>query len=198
MRVSLWVLVVACFGAAIACNATPPPEEFRTTATIKDIMDAIVDPSADFLWDSVETIVSKAGIEEKAPHTDDEWKAVHRRAIELVEASNLLLIKGRHVAKAGEKSENKNVELEPEEIEKLINGDRKSFTAFALALHDAAVPALAATEARNAEALSDAGEGIDKACENCHLKYWYPNGGPPTGAVLSPRHIGGGEDIPRK
>ena len=41
-----------------------------------------------------------------------------------------------------------------------------------------------------AEGLSEAGEAIDTACENCHLKYWYPNGGPPAGPVLSPREIG--------
>ena len=43
-----------------------------------------------------------------------------------------------------------------------------------LALPDAAVPALKATESRDPKALLDAGEGIDTACENCHLKYWYP------------------------
>jgi hypothetical protein len=177
-------------GAALACNTTRQPEELRATATIKDIMDSIVDPSADALWDSVATVVTADGVEERAPKTDEEWAAVRRHAVQLVEASNLLLIQGRHVAKPGEKSQNQKVELEPEEIERLINNDRKSFTRLALGLHDAAVPAFNAIEARNARGLSDAGEGIDTACENCHLKYWYPNGGPPSGPVLSPRQIG--------
>ena len=53
---------------AAACSApapAPPPAKteppFRTTATIKDIMDSMVDPSADYLWESVATIVTKAG-----------------------------------------------------------------------------------------------------------------------------------------
>jgi hypothetical protein len=190
MRPSLWLLVLGCFGAALACNTTRQPEELRPTATIKDIMDSIVDPSADALWDSVATVVTADGVEERAPKTDEEWAAVRRHAVRLVEASNLLLIQGRHVAKPGEKSQNQKVELEPEEIERLISNDRKSFTRLALALHDAAVPAFKAIEARNARGLSDAGEGIDTACENCHLKYWYPNGGPPSGPVLSPRQVG--------
>jgi len=42
-------------------------------------------------------------------------------------------------------------------------------------LHDATMPALQAIDAKNADGLLDAGELIDNACENCHLKYWYPN-----------------------
>jgi cytochrome c556 len=41
-------------------------------------------------------------------------------------------------------------------------------------LHDAGMKALAAIDKKDADALSDAGETIDEACEQCHLKYWYP------------------------
>ena len=37
------------------------PLKFRTTATIKDLMDSVVDPSSDYLWESVATIVTKKG-----------------------------------------------------------------------------------------------------------------------------------------
>lgn len=144
-------------------------------------MDSEVDPSADYLWDSVATIVSKQGTEERRPRTDEDWKKVRRSAITLVEATNLLLMDGRKVAKPGEKSENPGIELGPEEIQAVIDGDRASFVKFAHGLNDAAMKALAAIDARNADALSDAGESIDEACEQCHLKYWYP----PNAAELS-------------
>jgi len=32
-----------------------------------------------------------------------------------------------------------------------------------------------AIEKKDVEGLLNSGDGIDKACENCHLKYWYPN-----------------------
>lgn len=166
-------LVGASALIAIACNRTPPPP-LQPEATIKDIMDSMVDPAADVLWQSVATIVSAAGTEERQPRTDDDWKMVHRNAVILVEATNLLKMEGRHVAKSREKSENPGIELEPEQMEKLINDDRPAFIKFAQALHDAALPALRATEDRNVTALLDAGETIDTACENCHLKYWYP------------------------
>ncbi|HYR43771.1 MAG TPA: hypothetical protein VER98_12145, partial [Terriglobia bacterium] len=77
-----------------ACNAKPPQAaqqegDFRPTATVKDIMDSLVDPGSDVLWDSVETVVSAKGTEEKAPHTDEEWKNVRNHAIMLLEATNL-------------------------------------------------------------------------------------------------------------
>jgi cytochrome c556 len=188
MNILLRMVLLVCCGAVACSNDSGP--EMRPTTTIKDIMDSIVDPSADALWESVATIVTLEGTEERAPKTDEEWAAVRRHAVRLVEASNLLLIKGRHVAKPGEKSEKENIELAPEEIESLINKDRATFERLAAALHDAALPALRAIDAKNAKGLADAGEGIDVACENCHMKYWYPNGGVPQGPVVSPRRIG--------
>jgi hypothetical protein len=176
----LFLLTAAVFLVA-ACNSTPTTvqapagPQFRLTASIKDIMDSIVDPSADVLWESVATIVSAKGTEERRPRTDEEWATVRRNAIRLLEATNLLVMEGRHVAKPGEKSENPGIELEPEQMEKLINDDRASFIKFAQGLHDATMPALKAIDDKNADGLLDAGELIDNACENCHLKYWYPN-----------------------
>jgi hypothetical protein len=176
MRRFLWLFFagVSLF-IVVACNKTTRSESpLRTTATIKDIMDSMVDPSADVLWGSVATIVNAKGTEERQPRTDEEWTTVRRQAIVLVEATNLLIMEGRHVAKPGEKSENPGIELQPEQIEKVIADDRQAWINFAHGLHDAALPALRATETKNAQALLDAGEAIDTACENCHLKYWYP------------------------
>jgi len=165
---------------AAACSApapAPPAKKeppFRKTATIKDIMDSMVDPSADFLWESVATIVTKKGTEERRPRTDDDWKMVRRAAITLVEATNLLIMDGRAVAKPGEKSENPGIELSPEAIRRVMDDDPDTLVKLAGGLHDAGMKALAAIDAKNADALSDAGEVIDNACETCHLKYWYP------------------------
>src|SRR6185436_11781457 len=175
----LFLLTAAVFLVA-ACNSTPTTvqapagPQFRLTATIKDIMDAIVDPSADVLWESVATIVSAKGTEERRPRTDEEWANVRRNAIRVIEGANLLVMEGRHVARPGEKSENPGIELEPEQMEKLINDDRATFIKNAKGLQDATLPALKAIDAKNAEGLLDAGEAIDMACETCHLKYWYP------------------------
>ena len=168
------LLAVACSSPQSAAPPKPAQPEFMVSGTIKDIMDGVVDPSADFLWESVATIVTKKGTEERRPRTDAEWKEVRRRAIALIEGPNLLIMEGRKVAKAGEKSENPGIELGPEEIQQVIDADRTTFIQRAHALQDAGLKALAAIDKKDADALSDAGETIDEACEQCHLKYWYP------------------------
>jgi hypothetical protein len=158
------------------CKAPDPEPPFATTAaTIKDLMLSIIDTNADVVWLSVSTVHSEKGTIETQPRTDEEWAAVRHGALALAEASNLLMMPGRRVARPGEKSETPGVELEPEEMDVLINKDRNAWNARAKELHDAAMAVLAAAEARNAEKVFELGDGIERACENCHSQYWYPN-----------------------
>jgi hypothetical protein len=136
-------------------------------------MDSIVDPAADYIWGSVETVVDAEGVHEKAPHTDEDWKNLRRHAIMLLEAPNLLQVPGRRVAKTGEKAENPEVELAPEQIQQAIDRDRASWQRYAQGLHDAAMLTLRAIAARNTEQLVESGDALDAACENCHKHYWY-------------------------
>jgi hypothetical protein len=170
-----WLVLAGVLLSGSACTAPQPAPEFLNTATIKDIMDSMVDPSAEYLFDSVATIADEHGITEKAPHSDEEWQEVRRRAIQLVEAPNLLIMKGRQVALPGEQSRNPDIELQPAQIQALIDRDRPQFLDRARTLQQAALLALKASDARNKTALFEACERIDKACENCHLHYWYPN-----------------------
>jgi len=167
------------------CSRQAGPE-FRTTATVKDIMDSVVDPSADALWDSVEIIATLEGTEHKAPKTDEDWKTLRRHAITLIEASNLLLIPGRQVARAGEKAEDARVDLHPEEIQRLLEGDPAAWALRAHRLHDASLESLKAIEARDVTALMNSGETLDSACESCHRNYWYRTP-PPDADAGSPR-----------
>ena len=84
-------------------------------------------------------IATLEGTERKAPRTDDDWKALRRHAVALAEASNLLLIPGRHVARPGEKPEDARVDLQPEEIEALLEKDPAAWALRAHGLHDAAI-----------------------------------------------------------
>ena len=171
------IAAVLGFLAAAGCTRREEPaaeSTFRPTATVKDIMTSVIDPEADVLWNSVATIVSLTGTEEREPKTDEEWAAVRQSAVQLVEATNLLRIPGRLVARPGEKSENPRIELQPETIQKMIAEDAATWSKLVDRLHDAAVPALKAIESKNAKGLFDAGEHIEHACEACHQQYWYP------------------------
>ena len=181
MRRAHVVAVAGLLWVAVACSSSKPAPAaeaepaVRVTATVKEIMDSVVDPNADVLWDSVSTTISREGTVENKPRTDEDWARIRRSAVTLVEATNLLVIEGRKIAPDGHKSEYPGIELEPEQMQKLMDGDRESWTRYAHVLHDKAMVALKAIDAKSVQGLMDAGEGIDEACENCHKHYWYPD-----------------------
>jgi hypothetical protein len=159
-----------------ACSPnTPAPPEQLATATIRDIMGSIVDPSADFLFDSLYQIVDEKGVRDIEPRTHEEWEMVRRHALLLFEAPNLMTMEGRRVTNPEEDAEHPEVELRPVDIQKMIDDDPPSFKRRAKRLQNAAAAALSAIDKKDKTALFKALTDIDHACENCHLHYWYPN-----------------------
>ena len=181
MRMFALVVVVCSVLIAVSCQtkpaepAAPAQPPYTTTATIKDIMLHIVDPAGDMVWDAVSTVIDKGGLHETAPKTDEDWGKVRNGVITLIEASNLLMIPGRAMARPGEKSVAPGVELEPAEMEELVKKDPAGWQQRARALHDISVDVLKVVDAKDVQKLFDIGEDLDKACENCHRQYWYPN-----------------------
>lgn len=177
MRIPYWVLIaiLPAVGMASCKKAPPQAPDLLRQATIKDIMDSMVDPSGEFVFESIQEIADEHGITEKAPKTDEEWEEVRHRLFVLLEAPNLLTMEGRKVARPEDRSRNPQVENEPEQVQKLLDADRPAFIGRARRLQDAAALAIRAVDARDKDALFQAIDGIDKACENCHLHYWYPN-----------------------
>jgi cytochrome c556 len=137
-------------------------------------MDGIVDPAADELWASVETTVTKDGVEDKQPHTPEEWAEVRRKAITLIEASTLLSIPGRKAAAKPFPAEAEGA-LDSAQIQRRLDADHAAFAGFAGSLRVAAQKALAAIDARDPAALVEAGGVMDGVCEGCHMTFWYPN-----------------------
>jgi hypothetical protein len=143
-------------------------------SSIKDVMESMIDPSADTLWGAAGTVVDKQGTQDLSPKTQEGWVDVRRAAVRIIEGANLLMMPGREAAPAGTKSEAPGVELEPAEITVLIKKKRKSFDAFAKALQALGLEALQATEAKNVPLLEDIGGRMEDVCESCHQTFWYP------------------------
>jgi hypothetical protein len=178
MKLYYWVLVSSLAFLGTGCRKAPSSEQapqLLRPATIKDVMDSMVNPSGEFVFESVYQISDEHGIREKAPQTDADWEAVREHVVVLLEAPNLLVMPGRKVAPPDVTSQNPGIELEPAQIQELIDGDRLAFIRRARGLQDAAAVAMKAVDAKDKDALFQAEDGIDKACENCHLHYWYPN-----------------------
>jgi hypothetical protein len=169
--------VLALAGCTKHPTPSPAPAPFRPSASIQELMQTIVDPAADALWESVGSETGANGVEEHQPRTDAEWLAVRRHALMLVEAGNLLMIEGRQVSHGSRALEDAHVPgiLAPNQVRAAIDADRGAFAGRALALHAAGTEALVAIDARSPQRLLAAGERIDHACEGCHTQYWYPN-----------------------
>jgi len=143
-------------------------------STVKDLMESIIDPSADTLWGAAGTVIDKQGTQDLSPKTPEQWLDVRRAAVRIIEGANLLMMPGREVAPVGTRSEAPGVELEPAEITALIKKKRKSFDAFARALQVLGLEALRASEAKNVPLLEDIGGRMEDVCESCHQTFWYP------------------------
>lgn len=139
-------LAVTGARASRAVPAAPSQAAVTPVASVRQIMQAIVEPAADTVFGAVSTVVTAAGTEEKQPRTDAEWEAVAGSAAALVESGNLLLMGSRAI-------------------------DRGAWTTYARDLISAGRVALKAAEARDAQGVFASGEAIYLACDNCHRTY---------------------------
>ena len=160
--------------ASMAAGSPNGARDRQVYSTVKDLMESIIDPTADVIWGAVGTVVEKENIQEKSPKTPEDWLDVRRAAVRIIEGGNLLMMPRREAAPAGTKSEVPGVELEPAEMTALIKKKRKSFDSFAKALQDLGVEVLRASDAKDAAALIEIGGRMEDVCEGCHKTFWYP------------------------
>src|SRR6266850_308978 len=65
------------FGCGDAPKRPAPPERaLRPVLSLKQLMEWVIDPAADAVWDPVKTIITEQGTKEIAPQTQEEWDAV--------------------------------------------------------------------------------------------------------------------------
>jgi hypothetical protein len=176
--VAAGTLMLQCTGAS-SPEAPSQSPAFTPVLSVRELMEHIVDPSADRIFDSAVIEVSEKGIVETKPVTDEDWLKVERGAMELAEASNLLKIP-RQVAFPGDDETFKpadgspSPELPPAEIQAKIDADRATWNKHADGLRAIAIESMKVARARDTDALFRIGGDIDQACESCHLEYWYP------------------------
>lgn len=179
--------VSACLGfMCTACggdggNAESAPDT-RVASTVQDIMRYMVDPSSIAVWNSVVIEMTADGEHREAPETPKAWSALRGHALSLVESANLLRMEGRRAAPEGTRSDAPGVNLEPDQIDSLLTSSPEAWASLAQGLADAGSAVLSAVERRDVDGLMTAGDGLNVACENCHIRYWYPEPSNPSGS----------------
>jgi cytochrome c556 len=174
--------ILAMLGATVvgaACRQAPTPApqaDMKAIVSIKELMENIIDPIADNIFDAVAIDVTVQGVVETKPTTDEDWAKVRIGAVTLAEGVNLLKIP-RPAAPIEDTNSSGALnapELSPEQVLAKIEQDRAKWNRYADELRAVALEALVSVKTKNADSLFEIGGKLDKACENCHLEYWYP------------------------
>ena len=122
----------------------------------------VVDPAGDMVWDAVSTVIDKKGLHETMPTTDEDWFKVRTGVITLIEASNLLMIPGRAMGAARE------IDRSGCRARASRNGGpreqrSRGWNRRAGDLHNISLKVLEIVDKKDAQALFDIGEDLDKA-----------------------------------
>jgi hypothetical protein len=156
--------------------AAPVRTEMKAVVSVKELMRFTIDPIADNVFDAVTWDITKKGVVETVPKTDEDWEKVKIGAVTLAEGIYLLKIP-RPMAPPGDLNNSTGPnppELSPAQIQAKLDADPVLWDAKIEALRNAALQVLEIADKRDAKELFQAGEDLDKACEGCHLEYWYP------------------------
>jgi cytochrome c556 len=168
------VLLVMASVAGHAGAAGPEPQ------TVQAIMDTVVDPSADSLWETAGTVVSAKGAKAHRPRTAKEWAEARKLALNVVDGAKRLQTR-RPVGGDGHwrlaDAATPGIRTAAQ-IDADIARDPKRFYAAAARLQRTAQDAADALGRRDLDVFLDAGARIDAACEACHAAYWYPRNPP--------------------
>ena len=185
-RTRLVGVAALLFLSVLAARCTAPPEpapdsavpaaaaDLRAVVSVRELMTHMVDPLADNIFDAVGVEVTPAGTVETMPTTDEDWAKIDQGAVVLAEASTLLTMP-RKAAPAHDYVAKNPGELPPAEIDANVEQNRPAWNAYARAMRTEAIEVREIVAARNTQALFQAGSDIDRACENCHIAFWYPN-----------------------
>ncbi len=119
--------------------------DFAPTGSVLEFMNWHLEPVADVLWDSAGYIVTEAGEVDLQPTTQEGWDSVRNAATVVAESGNLLMMPGY--------------------------AQDSDWMEYAKGLTTAGIKARDAAEAKDADALFQAGAQLYSVCLACHNRY---------------------------
>lgn len=138
-----------------AATDTTGPTTASPKGYVNDVMNYLLMPSAAGVRNAVATVTDQTGVHEYRPQSTDDWNRVIAAATALAETPNLLMISGRKRCVGGE----------------IPAAFRTDWNRKAREVTEAANIALIVAKKHDADALAEAGERIDVACDECHERY---------------------------
>ena len=145
MKAHRWFWVTSALLLGCATDA-PDSSSYEAVADVQELMLTVLEPAAEAYWDAVGWIIDETGEHEIAPANPEEWEAVRNAAFVIAESGNLLMMDGRAL-------------------------DQTSWIAMSKAMVQVGRTAIGAAEARDKNAVFDAGAVVYYVCTACHAAY---------------------------
>lgn len=145
MRLPMAAGLLVCSGCLVGC-AQEGSEDCDPILDTAQFMAWVLEPQADFIWDSAGTITTLEGVEDLAPTTDAGWQEVESTAAAMEEAGALLITSS--LSREGD-----------------WNEIAQGLVATAGLLKQAAVD-------QDADRIFDYGGRLYNTCVSCHQLYW--------------------------
>ena len=162
--------------APVAPGATALWGDLKPIVSVKELMRYMLDPASDYIFDAVKSVSTQRGTVDTLPKTDEDWEKIRIGAVTLAEGVYLLKIP-RPFAPPGDENNTSGpdpTELTPAQIKAKLEADPVLWNAKIEALRNVGLEVLDIVKRKDVNELWDAGENLDRACESCHIEYWYP------------------------
>lgn len=175
---------------AASCSSPPPTAppptaspalwgDIKPVVSVKELMRDFIDPASDYVFESVGIVSTKSSTVETKPRTDADWDRLRAGGVMLAEGVALLKVP-RPFAPPGDENNSSGPdpeELSPAQITAKLEADPVLWNAKIEALRNVGLEVLEIVKRRDDKELWDAADNLDRACESCHLSFWYPGEG---------------------
>ena len=147
-------LILLVGGFLATCSAPDETEAaaqaggpaYNTSLDVTQLMNLVLEPASDILWDSGGWVLDASGYEALYPTTDEGWAYVRAQAAIVVEAGNMLALPGRAE-------------------------DSDAWLIYAEGLSEAGILAMEAAATQNEDDFFQAGAQLYSVCTACHQAY---------------------------
>lgn len=131
---------------SVAACGGPPAPPFKLVSDTKTLMNSVIERQANVVWESVGTIATLEGVEERRPQSEADWQNIKDAAVTITESANLLMMSPH--AK-----------------------DDEEWMASSAGLIEQGQRMISAIDRKSTQDVFDVGADMYEACVRCHRQY---------------------------
>jgi hypothetical protein len=174
MKSSLLIIGAAalCIPAFAATPSAPSPN-------LHELMKKIVAIQAQVIWDVGNQAQDDEGNPDASRLKAADWTRIVTAGTQVRQVAQTLAKSDHVMASApGQKIDGEGAAPEAptaKQVQGYLDANPQAFRAFAQTLSGSMDQIVAAAQAKNVTKLAEASGNLDQICEDCHVKFWYPN-----------------------